>query len=277
MPSPTQQDRRPHAPRSVLVADAGRAREGSEASGGSQPFDDVALRERQSGISEALDDLASALRAYDRLARRLLRDPESRALEVWRASLGAPADAGTGGDGADVYGAGPEGDTKRAGGATVMRQAEAAIVGLADEDGADVAEDLLARGLVRPGGLLYACILDETNGDAAGRHADILEDSCEGAGLTWAGGLVIPASALVPNLLAHPRMGALRRPISETADDLVAAVRSGLTVPEAARRFSWPAGEVLEGRDDLLVVRPTTLSRALAALVRRQERYLRSR
>lgn len=234
------------------MADAGRAREGGEAGGGSQPFDDVALGERQSGISETLDDLASALRAYDRLARRLLRDPESRALEVWRGSLGAPADA-------------------------VTERAEAAIVGLADEDGTAVAEGLLARGHVRPGTLVYACILDETNGDAAGRCADSLEDSCEGAGLTWAGGLVIPAGALVPNLLAHPRMGALRRPISETADDLVAAVRSGLTVAEASRRFSWPAGEVLESRGDLLVVRPTTLSRLLAALARRQARYLRSR
>ena len=242
------------------MVDTGRVDAGRLAHDGAADLASGASRDAgavRAGLSEALDDLARALLAYDRMARSLLEDQKAPVLEVRLTALPLTAAHAVEAPAAGV---------------------EAAVVGL--DAGAGAQAEPLVRTcgeLVRPGGLVYACILEPTGTDAVRGQADVLEALCADSGLTWAGGLVVPANALVPGLLAHPRMGALRRPLSEAADDLVAAVRAGLTVAEAARLFSWPAQGMLEGRDDLLAVRQTVRGQLLAMLARRQARYLRSR
>ena len=236
MPRPQDTDARPHAPRSVLVAEAGRVRAG-------------APREAGAGtMAEVLDDVADALRAYDRLARASAGGGDGAPLEVWRE---AP-------------------DAEAAGG---RRVAEALVVGLSGGGALPVA---LAGLPVRAGALAYAVIEvgDAAEGPAT---ADGLGAACEWMGLRWAGALLVPREGLVPGLLRHPRMGALRRPLSEATDDLIAAVRSGLTVAEAARLFSWEARMPQGGHADLIVVRRSAASRLLIALFATLAGYRRSR
>ena len=229
-------------PRSVLVTDAGHAHvEGRN--------EDVAPVK---DVAPVLDDLADALRAYDRLARLRLGDAGARPLVVTRApARGEAARAGE----ADALVLGSD-DSEGGGDAIVLG---VNVVGELEEAlGALAADHEIGHG--RPVYLVF--VGEATAGGAA-------EAACDGAGLVWAGGLVVPGWSLVPGLLRHPRMGILRRPLSEATDDLVAAIRSGLTVKEAARTFAWPARELVSDRDDLVTVRDSAASRLLAALARR--------
>lgn len=223
-------------PRSVLVTAAGHAHAGGQ----------------REGIAAVLDDLADALRAYDRLARLRLGDASAKPLVVTRA--------------------GTEAEQDRAG------EADALVLGT---NGADTPEEalgtLVADGTIGQGRPVYLVFVGE---DKSAASARALEAACEGTGLAWAGGLVVPGWALVPGLLRHPRMGILRRPLSEATDDLVAAIRSGLTVEEAARTFAWPERELAVGRNDLVAVRDDATARLLSTLARRssvRNPYPRSR
>lgn len=65
---------------------------------------------------------------------------------------------------------------------------------------------------------------------------DALRNRCRHAGLTWGGAVAIGGGDLLAGRLERsPRMGWLRRPASEAVDQLIAVMRSGLTVAEAAR------------------------------------------
>ena len=225
-------------PRSVLVTAAGHAHAGGQCE----------------GVAAVLDDLADALRAYDRLARLRLGDESAKPLVVTRTEVTC----------AD--------EPDRAG------EADALVLGTNGADGHEEALHTLAEdGAIGQDRPVYLVFVGE---DKPAASVQALEAACEGAGLAWAGGLVVPGWALVPGLLRHPRMGALRRPLSEATDDLVAAIRSGFTVEEAARTFAWPARELAVGRSDLVAVRDAAISRLLAALARRssvRDPYPRSR
>lgn len=65
---------------------------------------------------------------------------------------------------------------------------------------------------------------------------DILRSRCRQAGLSWGGAVAIGGGDLLAGRLERsPRMGLLRRPASEAVDQLIAIMRSGITVTEAAR------------------------------------------
>ena len=233
-------------PRSVLVTAAGHAHAGGQCE----------------GVAAVLDDLADALRAYDRLARLRLGDASAEPLVVTRTEAACA------------------GEPDRAG------KADALVLGTNGTDGPEEALHTLAEdGAIGHGRPAYLVFVEDA-GDAESSWADAeasaqtLEAACEGAGLAWAGGLVVPGWALVPGLLRHPRMGILRRPLSEATDDLVAAIRSGFTVEEAARTFAWPARELAVGRSDLIAVRDNAAARLFATLARQssvRDPYPRSR
>lgn len=64
----------------------------------------------------------------------------------------------------------------------------------------------------------------------AGLALDGLARSCGEAGLAWMGGLAVAGAELAPGLARQPRMGVLRRPVSEATDRVVAALRAGSAV-----------------------------------------------
>lgn len=68
-----------------------------------------------------------------------------------------------------------------------------------------------------------------------------LESLCRHAGLAWCGGLTAAGGAMILPASRSPRMGTWRRKRSEAIDALIAAVRLGETVSEAAERIGRTA------------------------------------
>ena len=62
-----------------------------------------------------------------------------------------------------------------------------------------------------------------------------LREACERRGLSWCGGVIVCTGAGIAALRRSPRMGLLRRPLSEAIDKLVGAVRMGCSVEHAQR------------------------------------------
>lgn len=72
----------------------------------------------------------------------------------------------------------------------------------------------------RPKTPVYALLTCDS--DAAG-----LEAWCRENGLAWSGSLVVGDARLLPATWSSPRLGWLRRPVSEAVDALVLALRTG--------------------------------------------------
>lgn len=71
-----------------------------------------------------------------------------------------------------------------------------------------------------------------------------LKDTCSEQGLSWYGGLAVGADNLIPYMRGKPRMGMLRRRLSEATDKLILAVRCGtdagtITVPAPIPHFIY--------------------------------------
>ena len=62
-----------------------------------------------------------------------------------------------------------------------------------------------------------------------------LREACERRGLSWCGGVIACTGSGIAALRHSPRMGLLRRPLSEAIDKLVGAVRMGCSVEHAHR------------------------------------------
>ena len=62
-----------------------------------------------------------------------------------------------------------------------------------------------------------------------------LREACERRGLSWCGGVIACTGSGIAALRHSPRMGLLRRPLSEAIDKLVGAVRMGCSVEHAQR------------------------------------------
>lgn len=71
-----------------------------------------------------------------------------------------------------------------------------------------------------------------------------LREACERRGLSWCGGIVVCTGAGIAALCHSPRMGLLRRPLSEAMDKLVGAVRMGCSVGHAQRLGGGSAEDV---------------------------------
>lgn len=59
--------------------------------------------------------------------------------------------------------------------------------------------------------------------------------ACSALGARWCGGLMVPNAAMLPALMRSPRLGAFRRPLSESIDRLIAALRLGRPIDELDR------------------------------------------
>lgn len=91
----------------------------------------------------------------------------------------------------------------------------------------------------RPGTPVYALLTCDS--DAAG-----LEAWCRENGLAWSGSLVVGDARLPPATWSSPRLGWLRRPVSEAVDALVLALRTGsdaglIRVRLSPARRAWSA------------------------------------
>lgn len=91
----------------------------------------------------------------------------------------------------------------------------------------------------RPGTPVYALLTCDS--DAAGLEAWSREN-----GLAWSGALVVGDARLLPATWSSPRLGWLRRPVSEAVDALVLALRTGsdaglIRVRLSPARRAWSA------------------------------------
>ena len=202
------------------AGDGGRpARRACLVAAGHGPARDVA--------SLLLSDLADALVAYERLAAGPGPDgrPSGGAPRVeplWPeggagalASLRPDRDAlvlGVCADLGDLVGAGADGERARG------------FVGALD-----AARRVLAR-VPRDVRAYAVAACPGPDPSPAGHALDGLARSCGEAGLAWMGGLAVAGAELTPGLSRQPRMGVLRRPVSEATDRVVAALRAGSAV-----------------------------------------------
>lgn len=91
----------------------------------------------------------------------------------------------------------------------------------------------------RPGTSVYALLTCDS--DAAG-----LEAWCRENGLAWSGALVAEGARALSATWSSPRLGWLRRPVSESVDALVLALRTGsdagvVRVRQSPARRAWSA------------------------------------
>lgn len=123
------------------------------------------------------------------------------------------------------------------------------LIDLADGDTAGVDALVVALGNdappcdlphdAQPGTLVYAIL-------TCGSDATRLEAWCQERDLAWSGALVVRDATTLPATWASPRLGWLRRPVSEGVDALVLALRTGSDAgivhvrPSLARR-AWAA------------------------------------
>lgn len=239
------------------------------------------------GVSHVLDDLAKALAVYDRLAREALRETDAEPLAVMRYPSTDVPDKRPADGKREARGHRPV-DGKRE--TRDCLPADALVIGVSGAIGISKATDVrttitsLTDAMpVCADALVYAIIASgDGRADQARTHVEtygldpdgsssaaVLAEACSQAGLRWAGGLLVPDGLLLHDLLLHPRMGAVRRALSEATDDLVCAVRSGMSVADAARAFSWEPGRLLPSDHNLLVIRATRQSRLTAWLAHR--------
>lgn len=94
----------------------------------------------------------------------------------------------------------------------------------------------------QPGTLVYTVLAC----DAPDAVIPRLEAWCRENGLAWSGALVVEGAWALPATWASPRLGWLRRPVSEGVDALVLALRTGsdagvVRVRQSPARRAWSA------------------------------------
>ena len=89
-------------------------------------------------------------------------------------------------------------------------------------------------------------IVQAAYGSAEQAHVAVgrLREACEHRGLSWCGGVTVCTGAGIAALRRSPRMGLLRRSLSEAIDKLVGAVRMGCSVEHAQRLGGGNADDV---------------------------------
>lgn len=102
----------------------------------------------------------------------------------------------------------------------------------------DRLEPLSEKGLLTPGVLVYAvCTAEAGQAGEVSQRLLPLAQWCESRAARWCGALVVERGSETAGMVGLPRMGLVRRNVSEATDRLVAAARAGLTVRQAARIF----------------------------------------
>lgn len=185
-----------------------------------------------------LADLADSVAAYDRQAARLLGEPHRPRRITWM---------------------GPDAPVT----------APLVVVGIE----ADKPIDLTGFSLPKDS-LVYGVCVAGAQADGDGKTSceplDELAATCERDGARWAGGLMADYGHLNPERNPKlPRMGMLRRPISEATDRLVACLRSDLSVWQAAELFDYEGKLAKQAGCGLIEARqplPAAVCRLLEAL-----------
>ena len=99
-------------------------------------------------------------------------------------------------------------------------------------------QDWMAATRLRDGMRIYAiCTTNECDPGQAHLSLEVLRLFCRENNLVWGGGLCVAGAAAVAAFAHTERMGRKRRGCSEAIDRLIGAVRAGLSIADAARRF----------------------------------------
>lgn len=205
--------------------------------------------------SALLDDFEDALLAYDRLSSRALDVAGESAPPSFVRLAPAKSAPHAGAAQAEALGSRE---------AEALRSCDVLVIGYPVSLGAlpaRVANSLGnwgQAGAIRTGTRVYAiCTVDGSDAQAAHLSLEVLRLFCEAYGLVWGGGLCVPQAPAVASFAPAERMGWKRRGRSEAIDHLIGAVRAGLSIADAARRF---------GSSDLLA--PSNIINAPCALPR---------
>ena len=105
--------------------------------------------------------------------------------------------------------------------------------------------DLLVqwRGSVAPGTRVYALAnMGFFEPEQILPTFSVIESFCAAAGAHWMGGVAVGGGGMTLPTAGTPRMGMLRRPVSEALDRLIAAIRSGTAAGEDLVRPAVPRG-----------------------------------
>ena len=139
----------------------------------------------------------------------------------------------------------------------------------------DVADDetltAIEQALERFGGTgtrVYAAIRAAQEGAKQARGTAVrLHEACERLDQLWCGGVVVCAGSGIAALRHSPRMGLLRRPLSEAMDKLVGAVRMGCSIEHAQLLGGGNAGSV--DADGMVRARPAVPALIWRAIIKR--------
>ena len=139
----------------------------------------------------------------------------------------------------------------------------------------DVADDetltALEQARERFGGTgtrVYAAIRAAQEGAKQARGTAVrLHEACERLDQLWCGGVVVCAGSGIAALRHSPRMGLLRRPLSEAMDKLVGAVRMGCSIEHAQLLGGGNAGSV--DADGMVRARPAVPALIWRAIIKR--------
>lgn len=115
---------------------------------------------------------------------------------------------------------------------------------------------------------VYAAIRAAQEGAKQARGTAVrLHEACERLDQLWCGGVVVCAGSGIAALRHSPRMGLLRRPLSEAMDKLVGAVRMGCSIEHAQLLGGGNAGSV--DADGMVRARPAVPALIWRAIIKR--------
>ena len=142
-----------------------------------------------------------------------------------------------------------------------------AVENMPDDESMSVAQRALDR-FGDTGTRVYV-VVQATCGRTEGARmlVECLRQACKLRKLTWCGGVVVCADSGIAALRHSPRMGLLRRPLSEAMDKLVGAVRMGCSVEHAQRLGGGDAGGI--AADGTVCAKPAVPTPIWRAIIKR--------
>ena len=217
-----------------------------------------------------LDDFADALVAYDRISSRGLSDEGTAKPPLIRRLRSMPSGELREEDTETNAAAHGAGNSLEPAGTLASCDALVIVYPLyADALPSNLLttlEDLACSGALARETLVYAiCNLGFYEPSQIGTSFLLLQNWCRAAGLLWCGGLAVGGGGMLTGLARSPRMGFMRRHTSEGTDRLIAAVRSGLSVCEAATAYGASTREAELAKLNIIEARcsvPRALYRA---------------
>ena len=142
-----------------------------------------------------------------------------------------------------------------------------AIEDVADDETLTAIEQTLER-FGGAGTRTYVVVQANVSGPERARGlVERLRAACDLRDLSWCGGVIVCSGSGIEALRRSPRMGLLRRPLSEAMDKLVGAIRMGCSVEHAQRLGGGNAGSV--DTDGMARARPAVPALIWRAIIKR--------